>query len=225
MSMAIRRDALLFSLVFIVFLFFPGFLRSESAGPWEFDGEKDGIRLFSRTLETSSIREFRSTALIEASLEKILRHIRDIREGKRWMADCIHSELLLQPRPNEYIAYYITAPPWPVQKRDAVLRIQVSHRSGSDRARIHIRTVRAARAQKLRRTNPAFIRVRRFEGGVSLKRVAPEKTLVEFTLMGDPGGSIPEFLINWGGGRIPLESIRGLRALIDRGKNQTIEHR
>lgn len=220
-----RRRILSLSPVFIVLLFSPRFLWSESIGPWEFDGEKEGIRLYSRSRKTTSIREFRSTAIIKASLTNILKHIRNVREGKQWMADCVHSELLVRPGPNHYIAYYITAPPWPVQKRDAVLRIRVSHSPGSAVARISIRTVQPQRASLLQPTRPAFIRVRRFEGAVILKRIVAEKTLVEFTLMGDPGGSVPEFIINWGGGRIPMESIRGLRRLMEREEKETIRVR
>ena len=203
------------TIIITLAVFFTSFTFSIfGEGGWTFVNTYKNIKLYSRPFDSKGLKAFKSVTVVNAPIGKIVNVIRDIKTGKKWMADCVHSELIKKVRTDEFIVYYITDPPFPVQNRDAVLKIVINENKSSGHTDIQITEINQKRSFQYKKKNKKYIRVKKMRGRVILKRLGANKTLINFIFMGDPGGSVPIYFVNWGGRRIPIESIRGIKRLL-----------
>ena len=177
--------------------------------PWEYSRTISEVKIFQRPGLTEGIFEFLAIASLNVSPESIKKTVLDIPTNRYWMADCIHSEYIEKSNSGEVIAYYITAPPWPVSKRDSIIRIKTVTESG--RTIFRMSSLPKGEAEKYKSVNPDYVRIYTMEGEVTLNETAPGQTEVKFSAAGESGGNVPDFVVRMGGWVIPFKTLTGLR--------------
>jgi len=177
--------------------------------PWKYSRTLSGIKIFHRDGVTDGLFEFLAMTTISVPADTLYKTVLDIPSNRYWMADCIHSEYLAKINSTEIIAYYITAPPWPVSKRDTIIRIKTGKTSGIKT--FTLSALPEGEAEKYKSRNSDYVRIYRMDGTVTLEETAPGITEVKFSAAGESGGSVPGFIVRMGGWTIPYKTLSGLK--------------
>jgi len=177
---------------------------------WSLSKKGDGITVYQA--DASGDHQFLGVSGINERAVNIFNIAGDVKNNKYWMADCIHSELVEKISDNEFIAYYITKPPWPVSKRDSVIRVKMVRKSDFSFF-VRMTALREGEAERYIKKNRAYVRIYSMTGSVELNE-KNGSTEVMFSVSGGPGGRVPDFIVRWGGWRIPYKTLSGLRTYI-----------
>ncbi len=180
--------------------------------PWKYSRTISDIKIFHREGVTDGIYEFLAITTINKPADIILKAILDIPANRYWMADCIHSELLAGSNSGDKIAYYITAPPWPVSRRDTVVIIKTAEESGT--ITFTISALPKGDAEKYKPVNNENVRIYTMSSTVTLIETNPGLTEVKFSVAGESGGTIPDFMVRLGGWTIPYKTLSGLKKFL-----------
>lgn len=202
--------------VFIILIFLSSPLFAglpDNSKPWEYSRIISGIEIFLRSGSDKGIFEFLAVTSINQPADPVAKTVLDIPSNRYWMADCIYSENLVKLSSDEVIAYYITSPPWPISKRDSVIRIRWEKNAGYTTIRMN--SLPRGDAEKYKELNPDFVRIYSMEGSVILEEKNPGQTEIKFSAAAESGGNFPDLLVKMGGWIIPYKTLSGLKKFIN----------
>lgn len=179
---------------------------AETGAPWTLVRDRAGIRVQTRPVAGSGIREFQGTALVPASAAAIRTFLRDADQFKTWFPNTSESRLLSRTGDVSY-QYSVLDTPWPVADRDNVFRAETTVDATTGTITIAIRADPDRHPEQ-----PGRVRVRKARGEWRLEPVSARETRVRFTMHLEPGGGVPEWLINAQVVETPFEALTNLRA-------------
>ena len=179
-----------------------------AAEEWSLDKQRDGIEVYTRPVAGSGIKEFKGIAEFEQNPESILLVLRDSDRFKTWFPNCPESKLL-DREANVSYQYSVMDAPWPVSDRDNVLRSETSRDESSGIVAIHITA-----APDYYPEQDGRVRVRQAKGTWQLEPLAGSRTRVTFSMHLEPGGGIPDWLINARVVETPFEALTNLRSSV-----------
>lgn len=191
-----------------VFLFCGATATASTSAEWTLDLQKDGIDVYTRPVEGSGIKEFKGVAEVGVSVEKILELLRDANQFKTWFPNTPESRLLARDGDVSY-QYSVMGTPWPMDDRDNVLRAVTTRDEDTGEILIEITA-----APDYYPVQKGRIRVRKAHGTWQLKPIGPDKTQVTFNMHLEPGGGIPQWMINTRIVATPFEALTNLRATV-----------
>ncbi len=198
-----KKSALLLLPVIVCFVSFSLF----AAGDWEKEFTKDGITVYTRPVEGSSLKEFKGEGIINAPLEVCRNVIDDTENHTKWRPDCIESKFL-KAEGSDLFSYSETKAPWPVSNRDVIVKTQVTETK--DKV---VYDFSAADRQDLMPLKNGVVRMTKLTGMWILVRKGNE-TQVTYQAKVDPGGSIPSWLANKTSIDQPYKSLLGLKEMV-----------
>ena len=181
---------------------------------WSLDKQKDGIEIYTRPVAGSGIKEFKGVADVDASINGIVAVLRDSDRFKTWFPNTPESRLLSREGTTSY-QYSVMATPWPMSDRDNVLRSVSTHDEVT--GVVHI-TVDAA--PDYHPVQNGRVRVQHARGSWRLEPLDENKTHVTFTMHLEPGGGIPQWMINARIVATPFEALTNLRATVGSSTGQ-----
>jgi hypothetical protein len=92
---------------------------------WELERDREGIQVFTRSIEGSPYKEVRSVSRIEGvSLTSLVALIEDAEACPRWADKCAESYLLKRFSETESLVYTHNDMPFPITDRDVVVRVR-----------------------------------------------------------------------------------------------------
>ena len=103
-----------------------GVLRDAVSDDWKFIANKREVTLSSRTTADTSVQQVRAIAIVNGSLENVLKHLTDpfCRRGKKdAVIEC--REIVVDEKTGEKKLYRAQKMPWPLLARDFVLESNV----------------------------------------------------------------------------------------------------
>lgn len=178
------------------------------AGSWELELEEAGIRVESRELPDSDIRAFRAFIQVDASAESVLAVMDDPESYTRWVYGCSYSAFLGNPDFFHRLSYQINDMPLWITDRDLVMRVAVSEEAGGDYL---IRMWNAPDAFP----DQGLVRVNRLEGSYRISPLSPSQSRITWQQHIEPGGFLPDWLVNQLLQRIPFYSLQNLQGLVE----------
>ena len=189
-------------------LMFCCFFSSYSQSDWKLEKDASGIQVYTRIVSVSSIKEYKAITLMKTSLKSLVNKIIDGEHLKDWNYKTTKSRLLEKKSDNEYLVYMYNDLPWPAKNRDHVSELKVDVISNS-LTKICIKSVPEKLTEKR-----GVIRVVNFSGFWLLEKT---KLGVKVTqqMHGDPGGSLPTFIINSMLINAPFNTFKLLREQLD----------
>jgi len=172
--------------------------------------EKDelGIQVYTRTVKTSSIKEYKATTIVKASIKSLVNKIIDGEQLKKWNYKTIISELLEKKDKNKYIIYMYNNLPWPAKDRDHVSELEVIAVSDS-LTKVAIKSDAKRIPEK-----KGVIRVVEFSGYWILEKTKLGVNVTQ-QMHGDPGGSLPTFIVNSMLVNAPFNTFKRLKEQLD----------
>lgn len=190
-------------------------------GPWKLVRTDDQIEVQRRHVEGSSLDEFRGVALLDAPIAGVLALMDDPDHRVEWLGNSVANVRVERTSRRDEIFYTRTSAPWPVSDRDAVVAAHLSLDPVGHEVRIDMHSV----------THPAWppqkgvVRMPSMTGHWSFR---PERdgawTRVEYQVHADPGGRLPDWVVNLATRKLPHDTIQGLRRQLRRRQYPAEQH-
>ncbi len=173
---------------FIVFIAFSAFLPNQGNN-WELKKEADGIKVFTREVENSNIKEFKATSPVNASEAVIFRILQDVANYPQWIEDVQYAEIVATDTRLLKFYYQLTLP-WPMKNRDIAMTMEVvENNDGSLTLIMH--STPALVPEKA-----GFIRMHEVAGKWHLQPIDAHHCQVTYQFLADPEGFLPAWVVN-----------------------------
>ncbi len=176
---------------------------------WVLKKNEKGIAVYSRNMANEKHKQIKVVCELDGTTEKLLEIIRDVENYKAWSYMNKKTVLLKKKNDNNFISYTETAMPWPLANRDLVVETTIIPNSEEDLLRIEIKSVPDFLPKK-----PNLLRIPYSLAVWEVKPLPNNKLQVEYTLSVDPGGSVPDWLVNATEAIGPYNTFLKLRELL-----------
>ena len=186
-----------------IFLFIAGDLCGQQ---WEFIKEKDGIKIYTRKEQNSSIKSFKGEALLHRKYENIINLVGNPK-NQDWWADDIKGLKILLYEKDKHVQYYlIYDTPWPVADRDLVVDATINTNPVTG-----VRVVEAKAIPDVVPEKDGLVRIKKYWQKWTITPIKPDLVQVVLEGSADPGGSIPAWLYNMVITETPLKVINNVK--------------
>ena len=184
--------------------------------PWKeeaFDKELN-IKVYTRSVESSELKEFKGTTLIKAPLSAFVALLKDTEVATEWMKDVVEYRVLEESSETEALVYTVNAAPWPVTNRDSVIRTKMSlTKNGA----VLVSLLGEPEATE---TYDDYVRMAALKGFWEFAPKSDGTVEVTYQVHADPGGSLPNWLVNSIVIETPLETLANMHDRIHDEKYQ-----
>ena len=181
-------------------------------GPWRVVRNDGGITVVDRTVPGSKLREFQGTGVIESSIATILAVLQDTAHNPEWMKEAM-TQVAIATEGNSETFYNRTKSPWPVADRDVVMRATIHFDREAKMLRIDFESTTHPQWPPV----PKVVRMPFLRGHWHLWPINDGKwTRAEYQVHADPGGSLPNWVVNMASKQIPHGTISALQKQVRR---------
>lgn len=172
------------------------------------------IRVFTREVANSELKEFKGITHIKAPVSAFVALLKDTDVSTEWMKDVVEYEVLDEVSETESLVYTVNAAPWPVTNRDAVIRSKMSQDENM------AVTVRLSAEPEGKAKNDDYVRMPALTGFWKFTPQADGLVEVVYQVHANPGGSLPTWLVNSIVIETPLETLTNLHGKVVEEKYQ-----
>ncbi len=162
---------------------------TDSSG-WKLSKEKDGIKVFTKSNDSSGIKEFKAVTSIKADISQLVKIINDVENYPGWLANCRSSNTYKIINETTRIDYLKTAVPWPLNDRDAVFEFKITIDT-DEYFEATMNSVPGIIPEK-----KDIVRIRKAKGKWIFKKSDKKMVDITYQFYGDPEGNIPTAIIN-----------------------------
>ena len=203
-------------LVWMSFLLVP----VAATAQWELEKDQDGIRVYTEEVKDSDIRRFRAEITLPVSMDRVLAVFDDFKRYPEWKFKVSQSDVLKQPDETSWYHYQDISMPFPLSDRMFVLYSRLQPQ-GRDKVIIETRAepdyCRKNALETCRPINASGdLLVEEAEGLHVLEQLADGSTRVTWTQHAEPGGVLPDWLVNAMLVDGPWETFNKLRDYVNR---------
>jgi len=175
---------------------------------WKLKKEKDGIDVYTRSIEGSSFDEFRGITTIEkSSLADVMAVILDVKNYESLFPDCMNPKVLKQDGKYYDIHHIQVKAPWPVKNRDTVYEQKAVVDENGKHAIISLKPLPDYIPE-----DKDFVRIREGSGFWELAEDDINNVKVTYQFHGEPGGDIPAWLANSFVVTQPFQTLKNLKS-------------
>jgi hypothetical protein len=178
---------------------------------WKLEKDKNGIRVYSRHLQDSKLKEVKVTCELNATLSQLAAFVSDIDHYKDAVYRVAEAYVVKRVSDREFYFYNETAMSWPVSNRDLVMHMvfQMDHTTRT----LHIR---GKNVPGMLPEKKGVVRIPHWHSIWTIHEIADNKLRVEYLFGVDPGGELPIWLINALVAAGPYQSFSGMEKLLSR---------
>jgi hypothetical protein len=176
-----------------------------AADDWQLTRQNYDIRVYKRTVDGSSIEEFKAVAEVDSPIEIIGEVLRDIPSYPAWYVGCTETRLLEQQDRNHFTFYFRQKAPWPLRPRDLVLRVDTDVNLVQGWVEISVKSLADPVPPKI-----GIVRAR-MQGSYRLEYITRHRTRITHMLWADPAGSVASSLANRSMGERMVQILRGIK--------------
>lgn len=166
----------------------------------------EGIEVYTCKMEDSKINSIQSSFTVSASFSRLSEALIDWNNFPKWQYKIVKTEMLKKISNNEFIYRAELQTPWPVSNRDLILHVKMA--STSNPNEYHFSAIGKPDFIPPRE---GFVRVPVSEAHWYIKVEGASKIHIKHSILIDPGGSIPAWLMNLSLAEGPYETFKNLR--------------
>lgn len=194
-------------------------LNINAQADWELKKDKDGIKVYLRDVEGSDIQEYKAVAILEGKISSFIAVMKDVNAYPELYKHTKEVKLISE-NDTFHVHYMATNTPWPVKDRDAVYSSTYSQHYNTKLVRIDMKI-----EQGYMEPNDDYVRMDKADGFWLFDQVDPNRVEVVYQMHAEPGGSIPNWVVNMFLVDTPIEDIEMLqeRALLEKYQNQKFD--
>lgn len=188
---------------------------------WELKKEKNGVKVFTRSIEGSNFKEFKSVGVHSGSISSLISVLQDDSNFCNWFPDCKEFKLLKKPSRLERYQYMVVKAPFPVNNRDTIQHTVLNQDPVTKTV-----TINLSASPEIIPEVPGTVRVPKSKGVWKFTPLDNNQVEVLFQLHSDPGGSLPEWVANIFVTETPLKAVINLIKLAaeDKYANNKIDY-
>jgi hypothetical protein len=185
-------------------------------GPWalEVHDEDNDVQVFTRTVENSPLKEFKGVTNIKGNVSSLVALLQDTEASTSWMHNVIKFEVMDSPSDTESVIYTVNKTPWPVTDRDVYIRSVMSAN------KVGVVTSSLVAVSDYAEKNDDYIRMPELTGTWVFTPMAEGMVEVVYQVHANPGGSLPNWMVNAIVVETPLETLLNLRDVVTNEKYQ-----
>ena len=160
-----------------------------SQNQWILKKNEDDIKVYTRRVSNSKIKEYKATSILHTSVDSILS---ELLTAPKYTDDCEAgiSYYVKQMNSNQHLFYAYKDLPWPVRDRDVVTLITVNKISPK-KYKLTIEGLPNGIPEKKQ-----MIRIRQLMGHWLIEEKSSNTVMVTQQLFLNPEGKLPAFVIN-----------------------------
>lgn len=98
-----------------------GLLMTDDSG-WKKEYDKNGVKIYTRNAEGSSVKEYRGVVDVKAGVETCVDHLKDLEKFSKTSYKTTDAEIIKSTSDSEWILYCVVDFPWPYTDRDMVAK-------------------------------------------------------------------------------------------------------
>ncbi|MBA3971744.1 MAG: START domain-containing protein [Bacteroidetes bacterium] len=208
-----KKSAFLLVFSFLVLSFSPAQAETE---PWQLQKLDKGISVYTQFAKGSDYKELKAVCQIKTSLSSIIALSNDVESYPKWSYKCENSRIIKEISDQELIRYQSVTVPWPVDKRDMVVKAH-SYQDPKTGV-VHQKVTCMAEAA------PAvngYVRVKELRAMWTITPLKNGMVEVEYLLLVDPGGSVPAWVVNLAVVDGPYETALKMKEFVMKEKYQS----
>jgi hypothetical protein len=184
---------------------------------WKEAAKEDGVTVYSREKEGSSVKEMRAIGLIDGTPQAVWAAIRDYTNYTKTMPYTEESRVISVEDGGKVTYFYSVVNAPLVDRRDYTLKI-VDDSDWQD-GKGFMRTTWTAAPDKGPAEKDGLVRVKINDGYWKLEaRDGGKKTFTTYYVYTDPGGSVPKWAANKGNSIAVPNVFASIRKVIEKGK-------
>ncbi|MBW8686682.1 START domain-containing protein [Chitinophaga rhizophila] len=185
-------------------------LMSYGQPTWTLKHNKDGIQIYTKTIENSDYKGIKVKCSLPATLTQFTAVIMDVNTAGEWLYATKSSTLLKQVSPTDVYYYSEVGLPWPLSNRDFIC-----HLTASQDPRTKVVTIDGPVVPNYMPEKEGIVRVTHSSGKWVITP-AGSQINIEYTLEADPGGSLPAWMVNLFVTKGPMESFKKLKVQVNK---------
>ena len=192
----------------------PSFIFAQNTDGWVFKNEKEGVKVYYR--KTSDVYELKLITSLKVSLSGLVMLLSEVENYPKWGYKVSESRELKKVSNWECYYYSRLDFPWPLDDRDIVVHSTIKQ----DPVTRRIFASSVAQPDYLP-AEKGVVRMRNAHTSWTLLPGPGGWTYVEYYIYSDPGGSLPDWLVNMALDVGPRETIKNMREFLRQEKYQT----
>jgi hypothetical protein len=192
------------------FLFISLFLTNAGAAEWEPVYEKEGIKVWEKYIEGSSVVAFRGQVIVETNIHQAFSILYDADHKKDFLQNCIDYRILKVKLPGQTTSYVKIGNNFPfIDDRDIVIESKVELLPSEKKIVVYV----WKSSDELFPPTDDAVRVPKMKGHWSFQALGQGKTKIFYQMESDPGGLIPKWIVNMANKGLPFKTLTKLRNL------------
>jgi len=197
-------------------LFQAGLVQAQALSEgWQVLGKEQGVLISTRHPAGQQHPVFRGQATIKGSILHVLAVVLDTKNSRRWVRGNDGIEIIRNVDERVQLVHMVTDLPWPIRDRDMIMKRSVTVLQPATEFRI-----RYLCAPKERKERSGHLRITTCDSHFTIKAVDANKTYVDYQVMLDPGGGLPDWGRRWMERRITVDTIARLERQVGRTGSQ-----
>lgn len=183
---------------------------SAGEGDWQLEKEKDGVKIYARSVEGWEIREIRAVSTVSAGVGSIVAVLNDVENSAPKLSDVVrHSTIAHRDSDTQFRIYSVLDMPWPLSDRDSLNQrvVQLDAESG-------VVTITDTATQGIMPEKEDLVRIVDSRQQWTLTPISNTETQVQLQVLVDPNGPIPSSVINSMSIGQPIGTLTTLKELV-----------
>jgi hypothetical protein len=181
---------------------------------WKQESDKDGIQVYSLSIEGSDLKSFKAHMTINGSVHTFIAILQDIENMPEWGYSLKNTELIKNTGDTLQIYYAEASAPFPFENRDGIYLNKFRWDGKNKLLFVEIELL----PDYLKKKNK-LVRLKG-KGYWSVKVLKNDMLDITFSMQVDPGGNIPAWLANTFVNTTPISTMTGLRKVMGDKKYQ-----
>lgn len=207
----------------LTFLLSPGTYLSAAEGDWELKKDKDGIAVFTRSVDGSSYKAVKASMQVPGTVAALTALVLDSDNCAEWAAHCKRSQVLTALSDKQFVAYTLNDLPWPVADREGITQVEWSQSPDTGAVTM---TATILNGDQVPSNAPKVKGAVRLTTGTTSWHFAPadnDTVTVTSEAHIDPEGATPAWLTNRLLVGAPFDTLADMRTLLASGRYDAVE--
>ncbi|BDS14802.1 START domain-containing protein [Aureispira anguillae] len=183
------------------------------AQEWSLAKEKNGVKVYTRKIEGWGIKEYKAEMTVKSSFWDVVKTLKDVRSRSEWLHNTIEIREIGASEKDLVTIYTKVDAPWPVADRDNITRFAFSYPS-ANRAHIKMTILKSHEKAPI---YSGVVRVERLQGHWIIQDKGNGYVSVVQQCVAEPGGSLPDWVVNSAVVDTPLQSMSNLKTYLEKG--------
>jgi START domain len=178
---------------------------------WKLAKEEDGIKVYYRKIEGKNLNEIKIQSVFNCNLSTLVAALGDVPKYKEWVYATKEAKTLKKISNREVIYYDAIDFPWPLNNRDLVIHAKVMQSTDNKIVKVSLNS-----QNDLYPEQKGIVRIKFFKAEYVLSP-QKDKVMVDYILSSDPGGMLPDPVVNLALEQGPVKTMQSLKKMIAKG--------